>query len=106
MYIISLDPIQVELRRFEQFGVMIIDSGLETRNGSSPGAFTALNINNGYLFLGGIPEFINYVALFPGGEEVTQTLIIYYHYQSFSSPLVATSWYSSLLLWNLHQWRL
>ncbi len=107
VYTISLNTIQVELRRFEQFGVMIIDSGLETRNGSSPGTFTALNINNGYLFLGGIPEFINYVALFPGGEEVTQPLIIYYHYNSlFSSLLVATSWYSSLLLWNLHQWRL
>lgn len=64
---------QVELRRFEQVGVMIIDGGVETQNGSSPGTFTALNINSGYLFLGGIPEFINYVSLFPGGEEVTQT---------------------------------
>ena len=52
---------------------MIIDDGIEKLTGSSPGTFTALNINNGYLFLGGIPEFVNYVSLFPGGEEVTKT---------------------------------
>ena len=77
--IYSIPPVQVELRRFEQYGVMIVDDGVETRNGSSPGTFTALNINNGYLFLGGIPEFINYVSLFPGGEEVTQSSINCYH---------------------------
>lgn len=66
--------IQVELRRFEQFGVMIIDNGVETRNGTSPGTFTALNINNGFLFLGGIPRFMNYVSLFPGGVEVRKTM--------------------------------
>ena len=76
----NIPPIQVELRRFEQYGVMIIDGGVEIQNGSSPGTFTALNINNGYLFLGGIPEFINYVSLFPGGEEVTQTLTIKFCY--------------------------
>ena len=79
---------QVELRRFEQYGVMIID-GIETRNGSSPGTFTALNINNGYLFLGGIPEFINYVSLFQGGEEVTPNLL--YCNLIMSSPLTTGS---------------
>ena len=65
-------PLQVELRRFEQYGVMIIDGGAETRNGSSPGTFTALNINNGFLFLGGIPDFMNFISLFPGGAVVSQ----------------------------------
>ena len=61
---------QVELHRFEHFGVMLIDNGAEYLNGSSPGTFTDLNIDNGFLFLGGIPEIINSVSLFPGGVEV------------------------------------
>lgn len=58
------------MRRFEQCGVMVIDSGVEIQNGTSPGTFTALNINSGLLFLGNIPEFVNHVSLLQGGEEV------------------------------------
>ena len=61
---------QVKLWRLNQHGEMLIDNGTEYLNGSSPGTYTALNINNGYLFLGGIPNFINYVSLFMRGEEV------------------------------------
>ena len=53
---------------------MVIDDGIEKLTGSSPGTFTALNINKGYLFLGGIPEFIRYVSLFTGGEEVANSM--------------------------------
>lgn len=62
--------LQVELRRFREFGVMIIDDGIEFYNGSSPGTFTDLNINSGLLYLGGIPTVMSYVSLFQGAEMV------------------------------------
>lgn len=32
-----------------------MDGGIEAVDGISPGTFSALNINSGYLFVGGIP---------------------------------------------------
>lgn len=38
-----------------KLGELIVDGGLEHVTGSSPGNFTLLNVNSGYLFLGGVP---------------------------------------------------
>lgn len=35
-----------------------MDNGLEVINGTSPGTFSSLNINSGYLFLGGLPALV------------------------------------------------
>ena len=36
-------------------GQLVIDHGTEAVNGTSPGTFSSLNVNSGYLFIGGIP---------------------------------------------------
>ena len=37
-------------------GQLIVDEGLEIVNGTSPSNFTQLNINSGYIFVGGVPN--------------------------------------------------
>lgn len=60
----------MELQRLAQFGEMIIDGGSERQSGVSPREFTALNINSGLLFVGGIPSHIlsDLSLLWPGDE--------------------------------------
>ena len=63
---------QVELWRSARVGQLIIDRGLETIYGDSPGQFSALNINSnsGYLFIGGVPLMLTDLSLLVSGQEV------------------------------------
>ena len=57
-----------------QFGEMIIDEGLEYQSGISPSRFTALNINSGLLYVGGIPlQILSNLSLLWPGDQVQYT---------------------------------
>ena len=54
-----------------QFGEMIIDEGLEYRSGVAPRDFTALNVNSGLLYIGGIPsQILSGLSLLWPGDQV------------------------------------
>lgn len=48
-----------------------MDGGLEIADGTSPGSFSSLNINSGYLFIGGIPAMVVSTSL------LSQVTILY-----------------------------
>ena len=49
----------MEVQRNSRVGKIIVDNGLEVVNGTSPGTFSSLNTNSGYLFIGGIPSMMS-----------------------------------------------
>ena len=63
---------QVELWRNSRAGRLIIDRGIETISGDSPGLFSSLNVNSGYLFIGGVPAMLNTLSLLHPGDQVRQ----------------------------------
>lgn len=46
------------MRRNSRVGQLVVDSGVEAMSGTSPGTFSSLNVNSGYLFVGGIPTLV------------------------------------------------
>lgn len=53
----------MELQRNSRMGRLVIDDGVEAVNGTSPGTFSSLNVNSGYLFIGGVPAFVASASL-------------------------------------------
>lgn len=55
----------MEIRRNSRVGQLVVDNGAEAVNGTSPGTFSSLNINSGYLFVGGIPSLVASTSFLP-----------------------------------------
>lgn len=60
----------MEIQRRFRDGKLIVDSGIEVVTGTSPGPFSSLNINSGYLFLGGVPDMMLPLSLLPIEQQV------------------------------------
>ena len=61
----------MELRRRGQLGEMIINGGVESQSASSPGRFSSLNINSGFLFVGGVADMNKPITLQQPGDDVS-----------------------------------
>ena len=60
----------MEIRRHFRDGKLIVDGGTEVVTGTSPGPFSFLNINSGYLFVGGVPDMMLPLNLLPIEQQV------------------------------------
>lgn len=47
-----------------------MDGGLEVVSGNSSGEFSSLNINSGYLFVGGVPAMLTPLIFLPFEQQV------------------------------------
>lgn len=72
----------MEIQRHFRDGKLIVDDGIVT--GTSPGLFSFLNINSGYLFVGGVPDMMLPLSLLPIEQQVrdninSTVMLMYYN---------------------------